>query len=222
MSRSNLKLSVAFEFELAAADSLLEGSHEDLCKAVHDALGKMVLQGMPTVTGNQLAKAGIAVVSHHHHIDVVNTAAPPVERDTLIAAAPHLTDAELALLAHRVRGRVPPGDVERVRFLRKHALALANEFRMVACVVHARLISGKDAALAARLNLTNGSVLVAEQDRQSRLQPNQGALRVEVEGTAAALEASCAGHTLSGPVIEVPIPALAAHHDALIAAWQTT
>lgn len=219
MSRSNLKLSVAFEFELAAPENLLEASHEDLCKAVHDALGKMVLQGMPTVTGNQLAKAGIAVVSHHHHLDVVNSAAPPVEREALVAAGPHLTDAELVLLARRVRGKLPPGEAEQVRFLRKHALALANEFRMVACVVRARLISGKDTALAARLNLTNGCVLVAEQDRQSRLQPNQGALQIEVSGTPVALAASCAGHTLSGPVIEVPVAALAAHRDVLIAAW---
>lgn len=220
MSKANLKLTVSFEFELEAPAAFVDGSHEKLCKAVQELLGAMVLQGMPTVTAKQLGKAGIAVVSHHHHLDVVNTAAAAAPREELIAAGPHLTDDELDQLARRSAGRVPLADAERARFLRRHALALAGEFRMVPCVVAARLNSGKDATLTARLNLTNGSVLVSDQDRQSRLQAHQDGLVVAVQGADVRLRGACAGHTLSGPVIEVALGELAAHHDTLIAIWQ--
>ncbi|NMG31194.1 hypothetical protein [Aromatoleum evansii] len=220
MSKPNLKLTVSFEFELEAPAAFVDASHEKLCKAVQELLGAMVLQGMPTVTAKQLAKAGVAVLSHHHHLDVLNTAATSVPRAELVAAGPHLTDDELDQLARRSAGRVPLADAERGRFLRRHALALAGEFRMVPCVVGARLSSGKDATLAARLNLTNGSVLVSEQDRQSRLQANQDGLVVAIQGSEVRLRGACAGHTLSGPVIEVALGELAAHRDALVALWQ--
>jgi hypothetical protein len=222
MTTSNLKLSIAFEFELEAPPALLEASHEQLCKTVKDLLGAMVLQGMPTVTAKQLGKAGIAVVSHHHHLDVVNTTAAPVPHAALVAAGPHLTDDELAQLARRTSGRVPVLEGERARFLRRHALALVGDFRMVPCIVSARLTSGKDAALNGRLNLTNGSVLLSEQDRQSRLQANQPPLRIEVNGAGVELRAGCAGHTLSGPVIEVALAELATNRDSLITLWQAT
>lgn len=222
MSKANLKLNVTFEFELEAPPGYLEASHEKLCKAIRELLGAMVLQGMPTVTAKQLGKAGIAVVSHHHHVDVLNTAAEPVPREALIAAGPHLTDDELTQLARRTGGRLPVLDGERARFLRRHALALVGDFRMVPCVVSARLTSGKDAALNGRLNLTNGSVLLSEQDRQSRLQANQPSLLVEVGGTGVQLRGGCAGHTLSGPVIEVALAELATHRDPLVTLWQKT
>lgn len=220
MSKPNLKLTVSFEFELEAPAAFVDASHEKLCKAVQELLGAMVLQGMPTVTAKQLAKAGVAVLSHHHHLDVLNTAVASVPRAELVAAGPHLTDDELDQLARRSAGRVPLVDAERGRFLRRHALALAGEFRMVPCVVGARLSSGKDATLAARLNLTNGSVLVSEQDRQSRLQANQDGLVVAIQGSEVRLRGACAGHTLSGPVIEVALGELAAHRDVLVALWQ--
>ncbi len=220
MSRSNLKLSVAFDFELQAPEGLLNGEHEALCRALSDILGTMVLQGMPTVTGKQLAKAGISIVSHHHHLSVVNTAAAEVPREVLVAAAPHLTDAELTELAHRVRGKLPQAAAEQGRFARRHALALVSDFRMVPCTVVARLTSGEEGRLAAKLNLTNGSVLVDERDRGRRLQANQGPLRVECGEPPLALPAQCAGHTLSGPVIEVALAALAGQRDRLIGLWQ--
>lgn len=219
MSKANLKITVGFEFELEAPPAFVDASHEKLCKAVQELLGAMVLQGMPTVTAKQLAKAGISVVSHHHHLDVVNSAVAAVPREELIAAGPHLTDDELDQLGRRSAGRVPLADAERARFLRRHALALVGEFRMVPCVVEARLISGKDGTLDARLNLTNGSVLVSERDRQSRLQANQDGLVVAIAGDVR-LRGACAGHTLSGPVIEVTLGELSAHRDALIAVWQ--
>jgi len=220
MSRPNLTLSVAFEFELSAANELHELGHEELCKAMHDLLGAMVLQGMPTITAKQLGKAGVTVLSHRHHLDVANAAAAAIPRAEYVAAGPHLTDDELLQLAHRTRGKLPLTEGERARVLRRHALALAGEFRLIPCVVHARLSSGKDVQLEARLNLTNGAVLLGDRDRQSRLQSNQDALRVEGGSIGVGLKAACAGHTLSGPVIEVPLAELAAHRDALIGVWQ--
>lgn len=222
MTKTNLKLTLAFEFELEAPPPFLAESHEKVCKAIQDLLGAMVLQGMPTITAKQLAKAGIAVASQHHHVDVLNTAAAPVPHEALVAAGPHLTDDELAQLARRTTGRLPAQDGERARFLRRHALALVGDFRMVPCVVNARLTSGKDAALKGRLNLTNGCILLNDQDRQNRLQANQEALQVAVTGTAVQLRAGCAGHTLSGPVIDVSISELALHHASLIECWQKT
>jgi len=220
MSRPNLKLTVSFEFELEAPDALLAEDPDKLRRAMQETLGAMVLQGMPTVTTKQLAKAGVAVVSHRHQIDVLNTIVTQAPREALIAAAPHLTDDELSQLARRTGGKIPLQEAERFRFLRRHALALVGEFRMVPCVVSARLSSGKDAQLSGRLNLTNGSVLVGEQDRQSRLQARQEALRVIVARAGVTLPATCAGHTLSGPVIEVAIGELAAQRDPLIGVWQ--
>lgn len=222
MSRANLKLTVSFEFELDAPDALLARSQDQLLAAVQEMLGAMVLQGMPTVTTKQLAKAGVGVLAHRAELDVINTIVAQAPREALIAAAPHLTDGELGQLARRTGGKVPLSEAERFRFLRRQALAFVGEFRMLPCVIHARLVSGKDAQLAGRLNLTNGSVLVGERDRQSRLQVRQEALRVTVEPAGVSLAASCAGHTLSGPVIEVAVADLATHRDALIAAWQNT
>lgn len=219
MSRANLKLTATFEFELEAPPAFIEASHEKLCRDVQEQLGTMVLQGMPTVTAKQLGKAGINLLSHHHHIDVLNTAAAPVPREALVAAGPHLTDDELEQFARRTAGRIPLAPAERDRFLRRHALALVGDFRLVPCVLQARLISGKDATLKARLNLTNGSVVVSEQDRQSRLQTKDAPIRVDVDGLPSPLRASCAGHTLSGPVIEVPLGEIAAQRDALIGLW---
>jgi hypothetical protein len=220
MSRSNLKLSLAFDFELKAPETMLQGDHEALCRALNDILGAMVLQGMPTITAKQLAKADIAVVAHHHRVEVANTAAAAIPREALIAAAPHLTDRELTELAHRLHGKLPLAGAEQARFVRRQALALVSDFRMVACEVTARLTSGQEAQLESKLNLTNGSVLVGERDRQRRLQANQGPLRVAFGDPAVSLPAQCAGHTLSGPVIEVGLADLAAHRDALIDLWQ--
>lgn len=220
MSRPDLKLSLTFEFELSAPNELLELGHENLCKAMRDLLGTMVLQGMPTITAKQLGKAGVSVLSHHHHLDVAKAAAATLPREEYVAAGPHLTDDELLQLARRTSGKLPIIEGERARVLRRHALALVGEFRMIPCVVHARLSSGKDAQLQGRLNLTNGSVLLGDRDRQSRLQPNQESLRVEGSGTGVGLKASCAGHTLSGPVIAVALAELATHRDALIGLWQ--
>lgn len=220
MSQANLKLRLTFDFELAVPPEQLAAEHEALCARLHETLGAMVIQGLPTIAGKQLAKAGIDITAHHHHLDAVNLSAPALPHATLAAAAPHLTDDELTLLARRASGKLPGGEDERQRFLRRQALAMINEYRMVPCVVEARLSNGTPARLEGRLNLTNGCVLLGERDRQNKLQTGAAAIAVIAADGHARMSAECAGHTLSGPVIEVPVAAIAAHRDPLIRAWQ--
>ncbi len=220
MSKANVKLQLTFDLDVAAPERLLELDHESLCKTFSELLGAMVLQGLPTIAGKQLAKAGATVETHHAHLSAMALNARPLERDILVAAAPHLTDDELEQLSRKAQGKLPESEEELVRHLRRHALKLVNDYRMVPCTVAAKLTSGSPAQLEGKLNLTNGSVLIGERDRQSRLQANQGAIVIEPLGTGVRLEGACAGHTLSGPVIEVSVAQLAVHRDPLIAAWQ--
>lgn len=222
MSKANVKLQLTFDLDVAAPERLLELDHESLCKTFSEILGSMVFQGLPTVAGKQLAKAGASIAAHHYHLSATSLAARPLEREALIAAAPHLTDDELAQLARNAQGKLPETPEELQRHLRRHALKLVSDYRMLPCTVAAKLSSGTPAQLEGKLNLTNGSVLIGERDRQSRLQANQGAIVVEPVGTGVRLEAACAGHTLSGPVIEVSVAQLASHRDPLIEAWQRT
>ena len=142
MPQTNLKLQLAFEFEIAAPEAMLVDDHAALCRKLSDLLGPITLQGMPTITGKQLAKAGASIVAHHYHLDVENLSIPAVNRATLIAAAPHLTDTELTRLGRQVSGKTPTDGDELRRFLRKQALALVNEYRLVPCEVEGKLKSG--------------------------------------------------------------------------------
>ncbi len=220
-SKANVKLSITFSFDLALPETLLDADHAALCRRLNDLLGPMVFQGMPTVTAKRLSQVGGSILAHHHHLDASNLTAPALDRELLIAAAPHLTNDELIQLARRAVAKLPDGDDERRVFLRRQALAMVNEYRTVPCAINARLTSGATAELAGKLNLTNGNVLVGERDRQQRLQPKQGPVEVIAAGNAVRMLAEFAGQTLSGPVIEVAIASLAQHRDALIAAWQT-
>lgn len=219
MSKANIKLQLSFDLDIEAPERLLALAHEDLCKTFSEILGAMVFRGLPTVAGKQLAKAGARIAAHHHHLDVRSLSARALPREALIAAAPHLTDEELDKLAYQAQGKLPELPDALHRHLRRHALKLVGDFRFLPCTVSAKLSSGAPAKLEGKLNLTNGSVLIGERDRQSRLQANQGAIVVEPADTGVQLEASCAGHTLSGPVIEVSVMQLAAHRDPLIQAW---
>lgn len=78
----------------------------------------------------------------------------------------------------------------------------------------------RHARFGATLNLTNGSVMVGERDRQSRLQSRQGAITIVAGEGSVRLPASCAGHTLSGPVIEVAVGEIARCRSTLIHSWQ--
>ena len=223
MSKANLRLHVAFEFEIAAPETLLAGDHAALCRRFSEVLGPLVLQGMPKITGNQLARANARLVGHHCHFDAVSLAAPPIARADLIAAAPHLTDEELDRLAHRAAAKAPAA-WELRRHLRRHALALVDEYRLVPCQVEGQLKSGgtlKDITVNATLNLTNGSVMVDETDRQHHLQQGKGAVTLVAAGGAVRLSGNCEGYTLSGPVIGVTIDDIAGARDELIKLWQT-
>ncbi|MDR1854653.1 MAG: hypothetical protein LBR05_07110 [Azoarcus sp.] len=223
MPKPNLKLRVAFEFEIVAPESLLDADHAKLCRNLSEALGAVALQGMPTVTGKQLAKVGASLLNHHCHIDAENLTVPPIDRAALVAAAPHLTDEELDRVAHQAAGKAPADPANLGRFLRKLALALVNEYRLVPCEVEGKLKSGgnvSDIVVEATLNLTNGSVMVGEEDRQNRLQQGVGAVTIVAADGKAKFKGNCEGHTLSGPVINVSIDDIATARDALIQLWQ--
>lgn len=217
MSTARLKLRITFDFEVDAPTSLAQTEHTELCRRISELLGPLVLQGMPTITAKQLAKAGATLTGHHHHLEVGNLAAPSIPREALVGAAPHLTDDELEQLGRRAAPKAPAGGDELLRYLRRQALAMINEYRLVPCTIEARLKSGGDVRLNATLNLTNGSVMVSERDRQHRIQAEPITV-IAADGTAR-LSASSAGHTLSGPVIEVAVASLARYRDPLIQSW---
>jgi hypothetical protein len=146
-----------------------------------------------------------------------------IDRAVMIAAAPHLTDEEFGDLVHRLGGKAPEDPAELQRLLRRHALALVNEYRLVPCQVEGKLKSGgtfTDITLEATLNLTNGSVMVNDPHRHNHLQQGIGVITVTAADGAVRITGNCEGHTLSGPVINVSITDIAGSRDALIQLWQ--
>jgi len=224
MSKANLKLHVAFEFEIDAPATLLAHDPATLRQKLGEMLGPLVLQGMPKVTATQLAKAGASLIKHHYRLDARNLSLPAVDRTALITAAPHLTDEELGSLARQIEGKTPENPTELQRFLRRHALARVNEYRLVPCQIEGKLKTGgtfKDVTIEATLNLTNGSVMVGESHRQSNLQQGVGTVTLLAADGAVRIVGNCEGHTISGPVIHVMIADIAKSRDALIQLWQT-
>ena len=219
MSGPNVRLQLRFDLDLSVPAAFAGLEHARLCKTLSAALAP-VIQGLPVISGKQLAKGGITVVAHHHHLDARSVGVPSVERAQVILAAPHLTDAEIEQVAARSAGRMPAGADEATAFLRRQALALVNEYRLVTCQVSALLSSGKPTVLVGELNLTNGHIFLGESDRQTRLQAAQHALPVRIAGTDFLLAAECSGHTLTGPVLDVQVADLVPHRDVLIARWQ--
>ncbi|MCL2160803.1 MAG: hypothetical protein FWH56_02785 [Betaproteobacteria bacterium] len=223
MSKANLKLHVAFEFEIDAPEALLAHDHVTLCRKLSDMLGPLVLQGMPKVTATQLSKVGASLIGHHCHLDAKNLSLPAIDRAVMIAAAPHLTDEEINDLTRQLVGKTPEDPAELQRLLRRRALALANEYRLVPCRIEGKLKSGgtfTDTTLDATLNLTNGSVMVGDSHRQSHLQQGVGVITLVAADGAVRIAGNCEGHTLSGPVINVSIADIAESRDALIQLWQ--
>ncbi|MDR2926388.1 MAG: hypothetical protein LBU76_10665 [Azoarcus sp.] len=224
MSKANLKLRVAFEFEVAAPDALLVHDPAALCKKLNDILGPLVLQGMPKVTIAQLAKINASVIAHHCHLDAKNLSVPIINRGSMIAAAPHLTDEEFDDLARQITGKTPEDPAELQRLLRRRALAFINEYRLVPCQIQGQLKSGgtfTDITVNATLNLTNGSVMVDEPHRQNHLRQGVGTVTLVAADEAVRITGNCEGHTLSGPLINVAIADIAKSRDALIHLWQT-
>lgn len=222
MSSANVKLRISFDFDLQVPDALLGLDHEPLLKALQAALGPTVMQGMPTVSAKQLGKSDISLLHHHAHIDASKLGIKTIPRELLVSAAPHLTDSELDTLSRAMLGKTPDSDAETRRLLRRKALAMVSDMRMVDCVVSAELTSGDVVELEAALNLTNGAVIVGDKDRKQRLKPNQAALQVRAGTPEVSLPATLSGQTISGPVIGVEVSELGAHRDALIEGWQTS
>lgn len=220
MTQPNLRLRLRFDLELMVPHGLSEADHASLCRQLGEVLGSTVLQGLPAISAKQLAKAGVSLLSHHHHLEVENLAAMPLAAGRVHRAAPHLTDAEVAELCLRAAPKAPADEGELLRYLRRQALALVSEYRLVPCTLHAQLSSGAPVEIPASLNLTNGSVMLAEQHRKSRLNSGQGAIAVLVEGLEQPLGARLSGHTLSGPVLDVEVERLVPHRDLLVSLWQ--
>ncbi|MCL2590986.1 MAG: hypothetical protein FWD67_08965 [Betaproteobacteria bacterium] len=223
MPKANLKLHIAFEFEITAPEALLAYDHATLCQKLNDMLGPLVLQGMPKVTTTQLAKAGASIVGHHCHLDAKNLSLPAIDRAVMVATAPHLTDEEFDNLASKLAGKTPGDPAELQRLLRRCALAMANEYRLIPCQVEGKLKSGgafTDVTVSATLNLTNGSVMIDEPYRQSHLQQGVGVVTLIAADGAVRITGNCEGHTLSGPLINVSIADISKSRDALIRLWQ--
>lgn len=221
MKSPAVHVKLAFDFQLSIPQEMSELPAEALQQSLTKALGAMVLQGLPTIAAKQLAASGVSIERHSHTITLDVEAAPAaLERETLLRAAPHLTDDELRRLAGRLQGPLPDKPDERNKLVRRQALAFANEFRLVSGTVHAVLTSEQPGALEATLNLTNGSVMIEPHDRQKRLLPGQPEVVFAPRGADVKLKAAYAGHTISGPVIEMSIDEIASQRDVLIGLWQ--
>lgn len=220
MSAANVRLQLQFDLELAVPASVAALDHARLCQKLAELLGPTVIQGLPVIAGKQLAKAEVRVVKHHHRLDAVAKATARIEPASIVEAAPHLTDAEVATLAARAAARLPAAEADQAGYLRSQALALVNEYRLVGCRVDALLSNGKPTQIEGKLNLTNGHIFLDASHRQTRLQQAQGPLRVAVGETDVVLAAECSGHTLTGPVLDVAVKQLVPHRPALLARWQ--
>ena len=183
-------------------------------------LGATVIKGLPAISTKQLAKAGVSLLGHHHHATVENLAAPALDPAVVARVAAHLTDDEIQSLCRKAAAQAPSADDELLRYLRRQALALVSEYRLVPCRLNAVQTSGASGVQEGKLNLTNGSVMLDEGFRKVRLKGDQGAIPVTVEGLAGNLRATLSGHTLSGPVLAVDVADLVPHRGHLIGLWQ--
>jgi hypothetical protein len=220
MSKANLKLLLTFEFEIVAPETLIGDDRAALCREFDKILGALVFEGMPMITGKQLAKANSRIVGHCHRLEVENLSAPEIDRALMMAAAPHLIDGELDKLSRLTGARAGAPRDELKRILRRQALALVNEYRLVPCEIMGQLKFGGEITVGATLNLTNGSVMIDENDRRNQLKQGTGAVTLVAADGAVRIPGNCAGHTLSGPVIDVAIDDIAVARDELIRLWQ--
>lgn len=219
MTQSNARLLVHFEFDLEAPPALAGLDVPGLQQALIDALGATVFNGMPTVSTKQLAKADVRVVGHRCRVEAESTAAQRIDPVLMASVAPHLTDDEVQQLCQRAAAKAPASPEALRAYLRRQALALVNGYRLLPCQVRAQTSAEADTVLAAKLNLTNGGVLVNEEHRKTRLKAGQTHVAIMLGEPSIRLTAALSGHTLSGPVIAVDIAALAPHRDLLQALW---
>ncbi|MGL4406901.1 hypothetical protein [Zoogloea sp.] len=221
MPSPNVKLKLQFELDLTVPEILGKLDHAQLCKALGNALGPMVIQGLPTISAKQLGKVGVQMCGHHHKLDALNLSTPPVEASQIIAVAPHLTDEEVQQVARKASGKMPLNPAEGAAFLRRQALGVVNEYRLVRCVAHGVQINGHPVEIEADLNLTNGHLFLPEIHRQTRLANVDTPLKVDIVGQPELqFRADCSGHTLTGPVLDVQVASLAPHRDVLLQCWK--
>lgn len=220
MKKANLRLQIRFDFNLQAPEALLQMDHAELCRKIAVLLGSAVAQGMPTVTAKQLERANIALLDHHHHVDVTRLGGAQISPAAVMEAAPHLTDEEAALVAQRSAPKAPAEPEALARYLRRQALDMVSEYRLVPCTITGVLSNGNSGKLSGELNLTNGHIFPAEAHKQTRLAQNQRPLVVSVDGTPVTLAAELSGQTLTGPVLDVAVPSLLPHRAALLQRWK--
>lgn len=219
MTRSNVRLLVHFELELIAPEALAGLDGSALQQRLSQILGETVFKGMPTVSAKQLAKAGIHLHAHHHRVEAESCALQAIDATLLAAVAPHLTDQEIQQLCRQAAAKAPADLVALRSYLRRQALKLVNDYRLVPCIVRGQISSGSVASLGAQLNLTNGGVLVNEAHRKTRLKADQAAVEIHLGNPPIVVPASLSGHTLSGPVLAVDIAHLAPHRASLQRLW---
>ncbi|KAA3655351.1 MAG: hypothetical protein DWQ11_02110 [Proteobacteria bacterium] len=219
MTQSNARLLVHFEFDLEAPEALAGLDLPGLQQKLVEALGATVFNGMPTVTTKQLAKADVRVLAHRYRVEAEATSAQAIDPGLLAALAPHLTDEEVRQVCQRAAAKAPAAPEALRAYLRRQALALVNGYRLVPCQVRAKASGGADAVLEAKLNLTNGGVLVNEGHRKTRLKADQAHVDILLGEPVVRLTAGLSGHTLSGPVLAVDVTALSPHRDMLQAMW---
>jgi len=220
MSNPNARLHIAFDFDLVLPDSMLELDEQALMAALQGMLGPTVFNGMPTVSGKQLTKGGVTLVKHAHSCQANRVGQASLPLEAVIAAAPHLTDQEVAKVAVTALQKLPSAATQQKAHIRRAALKLASHYRLVACVVSAELSSGGASDIPAHLNLTNGGVLVDDTHKKVRLKQDQSAVAIRFANADFVLHAQLGGHTLGGPLLEVNIDALVPHRAALLARWE--
>ncbi len=220
MSQPNARLKLQFDLDLMIPAGLLKEDHSALCRDLCAILGATVLQGLPAISKKQLAKSEVRLLSHHHHVEVENLKAPSISIELAQKVTAHLTDAEIDTLCARAAAKAPSLEAELLKYLRRQALALVSDYRLVPCILNAVQTSGVSSELKGNLNLTNGSVMLTDDFRKVRLKADQGPIPVTVEGMDATVMATLSGHTLSGPVLAVEVMHLVPHRAHLVGLWQ--
>ncbi|QID17998.1 hypothetical protein G3580_10305 [Nitrogeniibacter mangrovi] len=220
MPNGNAHLRITFDFELSIPDALNQRDERALLEAMRQILGNTVFNGMPTVTAKQLAKAGVGLAGHDCRCELERTGQAEIPADTVIAAAPHLTDEELVTVARQAAAKLPADPSQHRAHIRRVALRVANDYRLVPCTVVAEASTGGLVELGAQLNMTNGGILVDDEFKKIKLRTDQPPIRVWIEGTDIELIARLGGHTLGGPLLETDVADLVPHRAALLACWQ--
>jgi hypothetical protein len=222
MTRSKARLLVQFEFDLDVPEKFAALDAAALQKQLTLALGDTVFTGMRTVSSKQLNKVGIQLLAHRHRVEASMLDAPSIDPALLARIAPHLTDQEVQHVSVHAAAKAPTGTDALRAYLRRQALAVANDYRLIPCTVQAATSGGAVVMLGAKLNLTNGGVLVDEAHRKVRLKSDQSTVSVSLGDPQIILPARLSGHTLSGPVLAVDVAHMAPHRDALQSAWAAT